>query len=236
MQLEDLGFCKKGEGGKFVADGNLISGTGKLPFNTDGGGLCNNHPANRGGMTKIIEAVRQLRGEAHPEGAGAELRPRARARHRRRARAPARQRHTDHGKGVKRWPHHTRNARSRDPAMNPGDEPYFDAAAEGKLHAEEVQRLQRSSTTTRARCARSASATRSSGCRRKARATIYTYSVTRRGGPMPYCIAYVTLDEGVTMMTNIVDCDLDTIKIGQKVKVVFKKTESGSMVPMFTSA
>ncbi len=67
MQLEDLGFCKKGEGGKFVADGNLISGVGKLPFNTDGGGLCNNHPANRGGITKVIEAVRQLRGEAHPK-------------------------------------------------------------------------------------------------------------------------------------------------------------------------
>ena len=67
MQLEDLGFCKKGDGGKFVADGNLISGSGKLPFNTDGGGLCNNHPANRGGMTKVIEAVRQLRGEAHPK-------------------------------------------------------------------------------------------------------------------------------------------------------------------------
>ena len=66
MQLEDLGFCRKGEGGRFVADGNLISGVGSLPVNTDGGGLCNNHPANRGGMTKIIEAVRQLRGEAHP--------------------------------------------------------------------------------------------------------------------------------------------------------------------------
>jgi acetyl-CoA C-acetyltransferase len=66
IQIEDLGFCEKGQGGKFVADGNLISGTGKLPFNTDGGGLCNNHPANRGGITKVIEAVRQLRGEAHP--------------------------------------------------------------------------------------------------------------------------------------------------------------------------
>jgi len=65
--LEDLGFCEKGRGGAFVADGNLISGVGKLPFNTDGGGLCNNHPANRGGMTKVIEAVRQLRGEAHPK-------------------------------------------------------------------------------------------------------------------------------------------------------------------------
>ena len=67
IQLEDLGFCEKGQGGRFVADGNLISGVGRLPFNTDGGGLCNNHPANRGGMTKVIEAVRQLRGEAHPK-------------------------------------------------------------------------------------------------------------------------------------------------------------------------
>ena len=66
IALEDLGFCAKGQGGRFVADGNLISGQGRLPFNTDGGGLCNNHPANRGGITKIIEAVRQLRGEAHP--------------------------------------------------------------------------------------------------------------------------------------------------------------------------
>ncbi|MEY2770635.1 MAG: hypothetical protein RIQ38_1054 [Pseudomonadota bacterium] len=66
VQLEDLGFCAKGEGGRFVADGNLISGQGRLPFNTDGGGLCNNHPGNKGGMTKILEAVRQCRGEAHP--------------------------------------------------------------------------------------------------------------------------------------------------------------------------
>ena len=66
IQLEDLGFCKKGEGGRFVEHGQLIAGKGALAFNTDGGGLCNNHPANRGGMTKIIESVRQLRGEAHP--------------------------------------------------------------------------------------------------------------------------------------------------------------------------
>ena len=64
--LEDLGFCAKGEGGRFVSDGALQAPFGRLPFNTDGGGLCNNHPANRGGITKVIEAVRQLRGEAHP--------------------------------------------------------------------------------------------------------------------------------------------------------------------------
>jgi acetyl-CoA C-acetyltransferase len=65
MTLEDLGFCEKGQGGRFVADGNLVAGVGKLPFNTDGGGLCNNHPVGRGGMVKLIEAVRQVRGEAN---------------------------------------------------------------------------------------------------------------------------------------------------------------------------
>lgn len=66
MALEDLGFCGRGEGGAFVEDGGLVSGSGRLAVNTDGGGLSNNHPGNRGGMTKVIEAVRQLRGEAHP--------------------------------------------------------------------------------------------------------------------------------------------------------------------------
>ena len=67
ITLEDLGFCERGAGGQFIASGALRAPHGELPFNTDGGGLCNNHPANRGGMTKVIEAVRQLRNEAHAE-------------------------------------------------------------------------------------------------------------------------------------------------------------------------
>jgi acetyl-CoA C-acetyltransferase len=67
LAIEDLGFCEKGKGGQFVQDGALQAQNGVLPFNTDGGGLCNNHPSNRGGVTKVIEAVRQLRGEAAPE-------------------------------------------------------------------------------------------------------------------------------------------------------------------------
>lgn len=67
LQLEDLGFCEKGAGGRFVADGRLIAGHGPLAVNTDGGGLCNNHPANRGGIVKMVEAMRQLRGEAAPQ-------------------------------------------------------------------------------------------------------------------------------------------------------------------------
>ncbi len=64
---------------------------------------------------------------------------------------------------------------------------------------------------------------------------IYTYSVMRRA-PIPYAIAYVTLAEGPTMMTNIVDCDLDQIKIGQPVRLVFKESDGGPPVPMFTPA
>jgi acetyl-CoA C-acetyltransferase len=63
--IEDLGFCEKGQGGAFVADGGLLSPHGRLPVNSDGGGLCNNHPG-MGGMMKVLEGVRQVRGEAHP--------------------------------------------------------------------------------------------------------------------------------------------------------------------------
>ena len=63
--------------------------------------------------------------------------------------------------------------------------------------------------------------------------TIYTHSVMRRA-PVPYAIAYVTLQEGVSMMTNIVDCDLDKIKIGQAVRLVFRPSDGGPPVPMFT--
>jgi len=46
----------------------------------------------------------------------------------------------------------------------------------------------------------------------------------------------VKLDAGVTMLTNITDCDLDALRIGQRVKVVFKTTEDGNPLPMFTPA
>ena len=64
---------------------------------------------------------------------------------------------------------------------------------------------------------------------------VYSFSVTRRA-EVPYAIAYVTLAEGPTMLSNIVDCDLDAIRIGQKVKLVFKPSENRQPVPMFTPA
>ena len=59
--LEDLGFCPKGEGGRFVSDGRIAPG-GALAVNTNGGGLSCVHPGMYGLFT-IVEAVRQLRGE-----------------------------------------------------------------------------------------------------------------------------------------------------------------------------
>ncbi|MYW68063.1 acetyl-CoA acetyltransferase [Streptomyces sp. SID8379] len=62
VTLEDLGFCAKGEGGSFVEKGRLLR-DGELPTNTDGGGLSAQHPGMRG-LFLLVEAVRQLRGEA----------------------------------------------------------------------------------------------------------------------------------------------------------------------------
>ncbi|MCU1481258.1 MAG: fadI 3 [Subtercola sp.] len=64
MSLEDLGLCAKGEGGAFVESGALRLG-GALPTNTDGGGLSACHPGQRG-LFLLVEAVRQLRGDAGP--------------------------------------------------------------------------------------------------------------------------------------------------------------------------
>ena len=62
LTLENLGFCRRGEGGAFVSGGALAF-DGSHPTNTDGGGLSSNHPGMRG-IFLVIEAVKQLRGEA----------------------------------------------------------------------------------------------------------------------------------------------------------------------------
>ena len=64
---------------------------------------------------------------------------------------------------------------------------------------------------------------------------IYSFSVMQRA-PEPYTIAFVKLDAGPTMMSNIVDCDFAALRIGQRVKLVFKPAENGQNVPMFTPA
>ena len=64
---------------------------------------------------------------------------------------------------------------------------------------------------------------------------IYSYSVMRRVTPHS-AIAYVTLAEGPTMMTALVDCDFDALRIGSAVRLVFKPSAGGPPVPCFTPA
>jgi acetyl-CoA acetyltransferase len=70
MQLEDYGFCPIGEGGRFVADGNIRFRTGTIPVNTHGGNLSEAYII---GMTHVREAVEQIRGTAVNQVEGAEV-------------------------------------------------------------------------------------------------------------------------------------------------------------------
>ena len=63
IELEDLGFCKKGEAGAFVESGETAL-EGSLPMNTHGGLLSHCHPGNPGAMFSLTEAVAQLRRQA----------------------------------------------------------------------------------------------------------------------------------------------------------------------------
>ena len=120
------------------------------------------------------------------------------------------------------------------PPMNPEVQPFFDAAKQGKLLVKRCAACNEFHHYPRAICPFCGS-DRTEWKEASGRGVIYSWSVLRRANP-PYALAYVTLAEGPTMMTNIVDCDLDKIRIGQNVKVVFKPTDGGPPVPTFTPA
>ena len=120
------------------------------------------------------------------------------------------------------------------PPINPETQPFWDATAQGKLLIKKCTACGEPHFYPRPHCPFCFS-DKVEWQEASGRGTIYTYSVMRRA-PIPYAIAYVTLAEGPTMMTNIVDCDLDSIRIGQAVRLVFKTSEGGPPVPMFTPA
>jgi hypothetical protein len=121
------------------------------------------------------------------------------------------------------------------PPVNPETQAFWDAATQGTLLVKRCTACGETHWYPRALCPFCGS-DRTEWKAASGRGTIYSYSVFRRA-PIPYAIAYVTLAEGPTMMTNIVDGDLDAIRIGQAVRVTFKPTEdNGPPVPMFTPA
>ena len=120
------------------------------------------------------------------------------------------------------------------PPVSPETKPFWDAAAEGTLLLKHCESCGELHYYPRAACPFCGSE-RTAWQPASGRGTIYSYSVFRRA-PVPYAIAYVTLDEGPTMMTNIVEADLDALRIGQRVRVRFTPTDGGPPVPTFAPA
>ncbi len=120
------------------------------------------------------------------------------------------------------------------PTPNPETQEFWDAASKGELLLKKCEDCGNYHYYPRAVCPHCFS-DKTTWVKASGTGEIYTYSVMKRS-KIPYAIAYVTVDEGVKLMTNIVDADLDALAIGQKVKVVFKPSEDGQLVPMFTPA
>jgi uncharacterized OB-fold protein len=120
------------------------------------------------------------------------------------------------------------------PLVNPETEPFWAAAKDGKFLIKGCAACGRNHWYPRAICPHCFS-DKTEWRASTGTGTIYSVSVMKRA-PQVYAIAYVTLDDGPTLMTNIVDCDFDTLAIGDKVKVTFKPAEDGTPYPQFRPA
>jgi uncharacterized OB-fold protein len=118
-----------------------------------------------------------------------------------------------------------------DPAINLETAHYWEAAKEGRLLLKRCNDCDQVHYYPRAVCPHCLSSA-TGWIQACGRGRIYSYSVMRRV-PIPYAIAYIALDEGVTMMSNLVECDFDALQIDQPVEVVFRATENGERLPMF---
>ncbi|MBO6678235.1 Zn-ribbon domain-containing OB-fold protein [Parvibaculum sp.] len=118
--------------------------------------------------------------------------------------------------------------------VNVENKPYWEAAGQGKLVLRKCNSCGKMHHYPRTICPHCHSSD-TAFVEASGRGEIYSYSVTRQAKP-PYVIAYVTLEEGVTMLTNIVDCDLEGLSIGQKVKVKFLDAGEGMALPVFAPA
>ena len=120
-----------------------------------------------------------------------------------------------------------------DPPLTPESEPFFAAAREGRFMIRRCRACGRAHWYPRAACPFCFGETAWEAA--SGRGTIYSYSVMRRVDP-PYAIAYVTLAEGPTMLTNLIDCDFDGLRIGQPVEVAFAPSAAGFPGPCFRPA
>lgn len=121
------------------------------------------------------------------------------------------------------------------PTPDPESQPFWDAAKEGQFLVRHCTDCNRAHWFPRAICPMCGSA-RTEFRPGSGKGTIYTWTVMRRA-PEPYAVAYVELEEGPRMLTNIVDCDLNGLAIGQAVELVWVPTAEGAPpMPCFRPA
>lgn len=120
------------------------------------------------------------------------------------------------------------------PSINIESQPYWDAAAKERLTLKRCRSCGEVHYYPRSICPLCFSPD-TEWLQASGKGTIYSFSIMRRA-PVPYAIAYVTLEEGVTMMSNIVECDFGQLSIGQSVEVTFRDTEGGASLPVFRPA
>lgn len=121
-----------------------------------------------------------------------------------------------------------------DPVINLESEAYWRAANEGRLLVKYCVECGEPHCYPRALCPFCMSE-RTEWRQASGRGRIYSFSVMRRADPV-YAIAYVTLEEGVTMLTNIVGADPDALSVGQEVEVAFGASANGQAIPLFRPA
>ena len=237
MLLEDSGFCAKGEGGAFVAEGHLKRG-GRFPMNTDGGGLSSSHSGMRG-IFLLIEAVRQLRGQAgEAQVPDCELALLCGL-----GRLPLLHRQRHPGEGLSAWKFVRRERMAQ-------------AAARSRCHRAAVLRRRRPRGELKFQqcpaCAPPAvlSARIMHAVRRRRRSgpvprdaaastpSRFCGSTTRRtsSDELPYVVAMIELEEGVQMFGTLTDCDPASVKIGMPVEAYAVEVEEGVAIPFWRPA
>lgn len=128
------------------------------------------------------------------------------------------------------------NAWQQDPfaAAYPESAPFWEAAAQGRLLLMTCAACGRAHWYPRMVCPL-CGGTELAWTQASGRGTLHAFSPARRAQPS-YVLAYVTLEEGPTLMTNIVDCVPEDLRIGQPVQVSFRPADEGRMMPFFTVA
>ena len=236
MLLEDLGFCPKGEGGPFVQEGHLRRG-GKLPLNTDGGGLSSCHPGMRG-IFLLIESVRQLRGQAGeaqvPDcnlalacGSGGWL---------------SCHRHRDPREGAPVSPDVVTDTEwtQPDPAARRGVSAVLGGGGARRAADPGVHECGHRQFYPRAVCTDCGGDVEWLTC--SGRGTVHTFTVIRQNhakpfkDELPYVVAIVELEEGPRMMGNVTGIDPDDMQIGMPVEVYFVQADEGVAVPFWRAA